>query len=765
MVVHAPKERKIDDTENESPYPSTVGGLIKKKIMDRIRSELLQILLILFVVCLFFWNVILNPDKMIYSTHSDIVRQFYPWHLVSNGLAGRGIVPFWNPYCFSGEPLLANMQLGYFYPVNIIMFRLLPVHAVYGYSIMLHLTFAGVSLYLLARHLGLDRTCSMVSGMLFIFSGFFMGHIYSGHYSMICAAAWMPLLFLLLDVSLQRKSVIWAMLFGLAIAVQFLAGHIQMSLFTLMVSGVYFVYHIFEANLEKKDIKRSVKLTLIMTIALFIAAAISLIQFLPTYEYTSLTTRSGGVSYGFATDYSMYPWNLLTIVLPDLFGNPVDGTYWNLGNYWELSFYMGIPTLILVAFAIPLRKNRHVRFFAVLGLAALVLSLGKYSGIYWVIWRFVPGFDILRVPARFIFITVFSASLLSGFGLSYLRGRLTGALKRKIYDMTRVFLIASIVLLSLGFTILFIGRVERFIVLDIFALSVLVAFTAALLYWRIRNKDNVRSFSVCIIVLLLLNLGFYHMELIDVKGTDQIYRPSGYIEFLQQDHGDFRVYDASDVIEDNFQMVYGIETVDGYNPLRLEQYTELKDNIGGLSNVQRHPVLDILNVKYVLVDHPLNNSGLDMVFHDAKLTKGGHSVYVYLNPWALGRAFIVHNLTKASGAEMFQRMRSYGFDPGSVAFVDDVDYVPVSDIEGSANETVVVTERNADALRLDVEMASAGCLVVSQTYYPTWKVYVDGYPGELLRVDGALQGVRLKAGPHEVHFVCDEYFDSLPLAG
>jgi len=108
-------------------------------------------------------------------------------------------------------------------------------------------------------------------------------------------------------------------------------------------------------------------------------------------------------------------------------------------------------------------------------------------------------------------------------------------------------------------------------------------------------------------------------------------------------------------------------------------------------------------------------------------------------------------------------MRSNDFDPGRVAFVDDRDPALVSDIEGGANETIIVTEKNADSLRLEVKMMSAGCLVISQTYYPTWKVYVDGDERELLLVDHALQGVRLEKGDHTVRFVCEEYFDSLPV--
>jgi len=43
-------------------------------------------------------------------------------------------------------------------------------------------------------------------------------------------------------------------------------------------------------------------------------------------------------------------------------------------------------------------------------------------------------------------------------------------------------------------------------------------------------------------------------------------------------------------------------------------------------------------------------------------------------------------------------------------------------------------------------------VMISESWYPHWHVYVDGKEGELLRVNYAFQGVRLDQGEHQVVF-------------
>ena len=54
----------------------------------------------------------------------DIITQIYPWRHLAVELWKQGQIPLWNPYSFSGTPLLANYQSAVLSPFNILFFAL-----------------------------------------------------------------------------------------------------------------------------------------------------------------------------------------------------------------------------------------------------------------------------------------------------------------------------------------------------------------------------------------------------------------------------------------------------------------------------------------------------------------------------------------------------------------------------------------------------------------------------------------------------------------
>ena len=62
-------------------------------------------------------------------------------------------------------------------------------------------------------------------------------------------------------------------------------------------------------------------------------------------------------------------------------------------------------------------------FYALLGLVSLWAALGPHFGLYAVLYRVVPGFDLVRVPSRFATLTVLALGILAAFGLERLSRR------------------------------------------------------------------------------------------------------------------------------------------------------------------------------------------------------------------------------------------------------------------------------------------------------------------------------------------------------
>ncbi|HKA33162.1 MAG TPA: YfhO family protein, partial [Candidatus Binatia bacterium] len=57
-------------------------------------------------------------------------------------------------------------------------------------------------------------------------------------------------------------------------------------------------------------------------------------------------------------------------------------------------------------------------------------------------------------------------------------------------------------------------------------------------------------------------------------------------------------------------------------------------------------------------------------------------------------------------------------------------------------------------MRVDINASldAPGILVLADSYYPGWRVYVDGKEGEILRANLFFRGVKLAPGEHRVEF-------------
>jgi len=56
----------------------------------------------------------------------------------------------------------------------------------------------------------------------------------------------------------------------------------------------------------------------------------------------------------------------------------------------------------------------------------------------------------------------------------------------------------------------------------------------------------------------------------------------------------------------------------------------------------------------------------------------------------------------------------------------------------------------SQSLTLDANLGCTGLVVISETYFPGWKVTIDGVPSEIREVDGALRGVVVPQGRHRI---------------
>jgi hypothetical protein len=389
------------------------------------------------------------------------VLQFIPWRLYAWEVLLAGHLPLWNPLSGMGAPLIGNYQSGFFYPPNWIYFILAalggaPVLA-WGQSLLVtfHLILAGLGMARLVRWLGLDEFSQTISGLAFCLSGYLIAR--AGFLSINAAVSWMPWIMLAvgkmaIEAPQKKPGLLPAhrliFLVSILIALQLLSGHAQTSWYTLILAFLWGSFWVLfpavtkntrgpddsAANRRWHDRLSCLgQIWFYLGISTLLAAALAAIQLLPTAEYLLQSQRSSAVDYEYGMTYSFWPWRLLTLLAPDIFGNPANGNYWGYANYWEDAIYIGLLPLLLAVnaswsgardlFSLVKKRNRllitqtpFILFLVSVILLSFILALGKNTPIFTWLYYHVPTFAMFDAPTRFTLWAEFCLAVLAGIG-------------------------------------------------------------------------------------------------------------------------------------------------------------------------------------------------------------------------------------------------------------------------------------------------------------------------------------------------------------
>ena len=188
-----------------------------------------------------------NPNGVPYKNFliTDPVRQIFPWKSQVIESFKKNELPLWNPYNFSGTPLLANFQSGSFYPFNLLFF-LLPFENAWTFLIILQPLFAGLFMFLFLSNLRLKKEASFLGAISFSFGGFATAWMEWGN--IIHTTLWLPLILLSIDnlVSKEKKKPgnIWILILVFSLISSFFAGHLQFFVYSLFLSIAYFIFRL-----------------------------------------------------------------------------------------------------------------------------------------------------------------------------------------------------------------------------------------------------------------------------------------------------------------------------------------------------------------------------------------------------------------------------------------------------------------------------------------------------------------------------------------
>ncbi|MDQ3929618.1 MAG: YfhO family protein, partial [Chloroflexota bacterium] len=198
--------------------------------------------------------------------------------------------------------------------------------------------------------------------------------------------------------------------------------------------------------------------------------------------------------------------------------------------------------------------------------------------------------------------------------------------------------------------------------------------------------------------------------------------------------------------------LYGLEDVQGYNPLHLALYDQLLAVANGQRQNYRSayllprglgsPLVDMLNMRYVLV---ARGTRLGPKYH---MVHRGRSSSLYQNTHALPRGWIVHDTLVRDDLAALQLIDTHKVNLQETAVVAR----PVGVEPKRSVERLAIQEHQPDRIVATADMSSAGLVVFAELDYPAWKVRVDGRGRPVVRANGALRAVEVPAGTHTIEW-------------
>jgi hypothetical protein len=221
-----------------------------------------------------------------------------------------------------------------------------------------------------------------------------------------------------------------------------------------------------------------------------------------------------------------------------------------------------------------------------------------------------------------------------------------------------------------------------------------------------------------------------------------------------------------DTVDSNLGWTYGapileVPSASGVSPLALENAIQLRlflhdgNRAGWYYPLEKldSPVLDVMNVRYILTraeDVP-RFAALPKFRHIASLP----GTEVFENTAVLPRFYFVHRVQPAvSLAEAHNLIENRRVDLHETAITDQpIDALPNVDLPPGADSDrgdVKVIRYEPSRIDLSLRAPRASLLVLSETYYPGWKAWIDEQPTAIHSVDIALRGVVVPGGAHQL---------------
>ena len=662
----------------------------------------------------------------------DVFRQIFPFKVLANEIFGQLNFPLWNPYNGSGMPLYATMHVGFLNPFNIFFFIF--SHGIaWTLYIIVQVLLIALFTYLYLRKIGITLLGSIFSTLCFVFSGFVITRTIYGDYDY--ALSMLPLILYIFETYLQNNS---RKIYLLPFAIFFMLASTQpqIVIYILCFTFLYFVY------------RSKTKKTPFISLLFAVGIGLSSIQLIPTLELFEQASISPS-SAKFIFDRFLLPLqHLITIAIPNYFGNQSTYNYWGSGDYIETVASLSLIPCFFALLGIGKLRARIVDARKFLILAALITIA---LTIDWLGTRILFSLPIpiisTGIPSRIFAITTFCICVLAAYGFD--KWLNIGSFKEIKKEIIRFSLLVLVFLAgTVAFYVLEISCDNEFILNcrnialrnTILEISVFVT-TMVFICLYVLNK-KARKIPPFVIIFLVIAIGIYNSnKFLPFSEKETILPQNDLLKELQKIK-DARVFGLGEAnIKTNFATYFKFYDPNYYDPLYNRRYGEFiafgnntsspdlpRSDVEITSDLtlssetkqRRDRLFDLLSIKYLI----LKKSDLDNLT-DKQVFWQDNNWAIVLNDKALPFSFTVSKFEIISNQKnILPRLFNSTFNPSNT----------------------VILEEKPNMLLTDQ------LLVSTENYYPGWKAYVDNKETKIFRANYTFRAIVLPKGKHDIKF-------------
>ncbi len=688
-------------------------------------------LLFLAFLFIFFWSAVIIGGK--HYGYRDIFTYNFPLQVFARETLIKGEITFWNPYFYAGIPFLADIISVLFYPLSILLHIFSYSEAIRLFILLHHLLIIFI-FYIFCRSLCLKAFSSLIGAIIIGFTGITV--------SLMTVFTFLGGVFLflvgvlLLEEIYKRKrfNLDWAILVGFCVTFMFLSAAPEVLIFFILF-GFTFI-----CSIKKKEDR--IKISLFLGVAFILMGLFSAFQVLPFVEFVNLSTRGDFLTYANATNWSFE--------LKEIFRFFISNSMQHMEFYSKLigqvyikNLYMGIlPILMGGGSYFFLKKGTLWKRLIFL---SFILSPGKNFPSYYLCYRYLPFFGKIRYPVKFLILSLVGFSILACKCFEKLT-RLHFQKKLQTSPPKNTFLTKQILLALVIIVIIF----------DL--------FISNMNYDPLLKDKRLFFEKPLILSYLKRDKNFWRILISPQTNTWLNLIAVPYLSYAD------RLQFTKNYLRFNLSMLEKVYNTEGWLSLTIRDYNKFMDTIKNqpAPSLSRN-LIDFLGIKYIVSRNYLNEKGFS-------LKKEDKFVKIYENKNSLPHTFLVPTAKILIKDRILNYLLSNEFDPRKEVVIEK----PISgfriprrirlrrtlrggqdsgDRRQKAGDRYTMQDARCQILKYEPNEVKIKCylerrgwLVLSDTYYPGWKVYINGIKHKIYKANYCFRAVYLNKGYNFVIF-------------